>query len=194
MATDGMTRREREDLAALVRRREKVSKTGVKERTSQLTAQVEAQLAAIYPEDDPRWKDITAEAQRAAQAADAAVAEKCRALGIPEQFRPGLSLFWHGRGENAMGSRRAELRQLAKRRIDALEKSAYAAIEARSVEVQTQLLAGGLESDAARAFLETMPTAEALMPVVVVEQLEQLANAGRKKPQSLWSGTIDDEP
>jgi hypothetical protein len=177
-----MTRREREDLAALVRRREKVAKTAAAQRAAELLADFEAQCAARYAYDeDATWRAITEEAQRVVQEADAAIAARCRELGIPPRFRPGLQVSWHGCGENAVAERRAELRAVAKTRIGALEKQARTKVERQSVELQTQLVAGGLASAAARAFLDAMPTPAALMPPLDVRALESATprRAGR---------------
>jgi hypothetical protein len=166
---DAMTRRERDDLARLVRRREHVAKTGASERSAELLADFERQMATIYKAEDDAWKDVTIEAKRLVAEADAEIARRCRELGIPEDLRPGLQLGFYGRGQNASRERRAELRQVAARRIAAIEKQARSEIERASVEIQTQLLAGGLETDAARSFLAAMPTIDALMPPLDAE-------------------------
>lgn len=181
MTRDGMTARERDDLAALVRRRERVAKTATKQRAAELMADVEQQLAAVYERDDKRWSEVNVVAKEAVAAADAEIAKRCRELGIPEEFRPGLTLGWYGRGQNATAARRTELRRVAATRIAAMEQAARAEIERRSVEVQTVLLAGGLESGAAQAFLESMPMPDQLMPALVVDELEAVVpiSAGR---------------
>ena len=168
-----MTSRERVELTALVRRREKVAKSEASHRSAELMADFEQQLAARYEAQDEHWSDLTSAAQQVVDEADARIAQRCRELGIPEQFRPSIQAQWYGRGENASKERRAELRKVAQTRIAAIEKEAKATIEKRSVEVQTALLAGGLESEAARRFLESMPTAEALMPPLDVEALNK---------------------
>jgi len=187
---DGMTARERAELAALVRRREKVAKSGTRQRVAELVADVEAQLAASYASDDARWRDLTAAAEAAVSDADAAIATRCRELGIPEDFRPGLRLSWYGRGENASAQRRSELRRVAGTRIAAMEQAARAEIERRSVEVQTALLAGGLASAAARTFLESMPTPDHLMPALALSELEAVVpiGAGRSRLDDLVGG------
>jgi hypothetical protein len=68
------------------------------------------------------------------------------------------------RGENVVATRRQELRKVAYTRIDAIAKDAKLQIEQFSLDTQTKLLAGGLESAEAKAFLESMPTPEQLMP------------------------------
>jgi hypothetical protein len=173
--TDQMTRREREDLAQLVRRREKVAKTQAQQRSAELLADFEAKLAAEYAyDDDAVWKQAKERADAVVQEAEVQIAARCRELGIPPQFAPDLSLGWYRRGENAVKERRTELRKVATTHIAALERAARSEIERRSVEVQTQLIAGGLTSSAAKSFLESMPTAASLMPPLSVGDVESL--------------------
>jgi hypothetical protein len=163
---------EREELARLVRLRMKVAKTAVIQRQKELLEDVEAKLSAEYKRDHSLWSDITRQAESEVQAFDARIAQMCHDMGVPEEFRPGLGLSWYRRGENASAERRAELRKLAQAKIAALTAAANAAIEARAAEVMTELLAGGLESAEARAFLESLPTAEVLMLPLSLGELE----------------------
>lgn len=172
MTAPTMTRAERDDLAKVARLRAKVARTAVGQREAELLADVEEQLAAEYAITDEAWAELTKGAAEAVAEADRQVAELCRQRGIPEDFRPGLSLGWYGRGKNAIPGRRAELRKVAQTWIAAAAKGAKAAIEAREAEVLTELLAGGLTSDAARSFLESIPSAVALMPPLQVRELK----------------------
>jgi hypothetical protein len=172
MTAPTMTRAERDDLAKVARLRAKVARTAVVQREAELLADVEEQLSAQYAFADDAWAEITTGAAAAVAEADRQVAALCRERGIPEEFRPGLNLNWYGRGSNAVPARRAELRKVAQARIAAAGKGAKAAIEAREAEVLTELLAGGLTSQAARSFLESIPTAAALMPALQVRELE----------------------
>jgi hypothetical protein len=53
-----MTGRERSDFAALIRQRERVLKTKAKERSKELMAQFEQQIAAVYDyDDDAIWEE-----------------------------------------------------------------------------------------------------------------------------------------
>lgn len=167
-----MTRREREDLAKVARLRARVARSAIVQREAELLADVEAQLAAEYAFTDEAWADITKGAAEAVAEADRQVAALCRERGIPEEFRPRLDTFWHRRGRNAVGERRTELRKVAQSRIAAVGKAAKASIEAREADVLTELLAGGLSSDAARTFLESIPSAAQLMPPMQVRELE----------------------
>jgi hypothetical protein len=167
-----MTRRDRDDLAKVVRLRAKVAKEAAAQRKADLLADFEAQLASEYAyDDDETWRQATEAAQQAVQVAEKLIAERCAELGIPKRFRPGLNVYWHGRGENASRERRAELRTVAKTRLDAMEKEARATIDARAADIQAKILAGGLETAEARAFAASLPTAEALMPPLDIKAL-----------------------
>ena len=189
-----MTAREREELAKLTRRREAVAKTTAKQRSAELLADVEQSLAAQFKADAAVWREITSAAAEAVAEADAKIAALCKDGGVPESFRPGLNLQWHSRGENASKERRNELRKVASTRIEALQQAAFAEIERRSVEIQTAILAGGLESEDAKAFLESMPQPAQLMPSIDVRELESSVPINMKSIDryASWAGLSDD--
>jgi hypothetical protein len=166
-----MHRSEREELAKAIRLNMRVAKAGVDQRQKELLADVERQLSEIYKVDDKLWADVTGVAKGAVLRADEEIIRICREHGIPEEFRPGLSLGWFGRGENACAARRAELRRRFQAEIEAKAAAAKTAIEARAAEALTALIAGGLESGQAKEFLRTMPTPEQLLPPIVVPTL-----------------------
>ena len=167
-----MTPRERDDLAALVRKRERVAKTDARQRAARLRADAEAQLGTIFGAEDAAWADITRRAGELIRAANDELHQRCATLGIPKQMWPRLNLGWSGRDTYADRQRRAEIRAMVDRRIAELEATARLEIERTSLETQTALLAGGLETDEARRFLATMPTAEQLMPALDMTALE----------------------
>lgn len=150
-----MTTRERAELAQLCRRREKLAKNAVLVHAATLRANFEKQIGAKYSFDqDSVWKEAYALAAAATEKANKTVAAQCRALGIPAEFAPSIGTGWFHRGENVVATRRQELRKVAYTRIDAIAKDAKLQIEQFSLDTQTKLLAGGLESAEAKAFLE----------------------------------------
>ncbi len=173
MTTTAMTARERGDLCALVRKRERVMKAAAAERAPQLRADFEQQLGTIYKFDSEEvWAAAAKFADDAVAEANRAIAARCKELGIPPEFRPRLSdVGWYGRGENGAAGRRTELRMMAATRIDAMRKEACTRIERQSLELQTQIAAAGIESEAARKFLEAMPSVESLMPALEARSL-----------------------
>lgn len=171
-----MTKGERADLLSLIRKREKVMKTMASERSSEMVAEFEAQAAKIYSfNDDAVWERAKQEASAAVEAAKEAIAERCVLLGIPKEFAPTLEIGWYGRGENAFAGRMAELRRAAKKRIEAIEAEACSRIERMSLEAQSELLSHGLDTDAARAFLDAAKQdMVAFMPSLQVSDVERM--------------------
>jgi hypothetical protein len=170
-----LTRAERENLLRLAKMRERVAKTGLTQRSAQLLAEFEQQMASEYSYDqDATWKAAVTVAGREVKKAEAQIAERCRELGIPDRFAPGLHLSWYDRGENAVGKRRTELRFVARSRIAEIEKTARSTIVQASLEVQTEILRTALGSAAAVTFLDRMPSVEQLMPPLTIAAIEQM--------------------
>lgn len=180
--TDKMTKSERAELGQLIRKRERVMKVLAVERSLAMLAEFDAQLSSIYSYDeDETWKKAHDEAKKVVEESNELIAARCVELGIPKEFAPSLGFAWFERGQNAVKVRRTELRQAAKAKIAALEKQAYAKIERMSLEAQTEVIANGLESAAARQFLEKMPPIEDLMPLLNAVEMKQIQDAKRKK-------------
>lgn len=172
VTTVGTTKAERADLQRVTRMRARIAKADVAVREAELLADAEDKLSAVFSAHDAAWRD----AQKIADGADAEVnrriAEVCDARGVPKSFRPSRGSYWSNRGENSLAGRRAELRKRAATRIAASGKAAKLAIDRAEAQVLTEIIAGGLTSDAARAFLESIPTPEQLMPALTVAELE----------------------
>jgi hypothetical protein len=175
---DAMTKTERDELRRIIAGREKLAKASIDQRKAELLADAEQQLATIYKFDDERWAEVTAAAEGAVKAADDYIARVCREQGIPEEFRPGLTIGWYGRGENAAAGRRAEIRKVVQTRLDASAREAKVAIETAALERREALALGALESAEARAFMESMPTVQQLMPRLNVRELEGVTGLG----------------
>ena len=172
VASAPMPKGDRDALRSLTRQGARILKSGIEAEQAKLLADLEEQLAGEYKANDPHWEEITKAADAAVRAADREIAERCEELGVRPEFRPSLSLSWYSRGQNAEASRRAELRKVAQTRIAALGKAAKLAIDTAALERETALVAGGLSSDEARLYLESMPTLAELMPPLSVAELE----------------------
>lgn len=178
MTEERMTKAERRELATLARKRAKLLKAQTAERRAQVMADFEGQLASIYtPDDAAAMKRLHMVARAAVQKTSDELAARCRELGIPERFAPHIELSWYGRGENAIASRRNELRMVVRTRLDALEKQAKTQIEAACVETETRLIHDGLTSEAAQQFLASMPTPDQLMPSFDLSEIAGLLPA-----------------
>lgn len=178
-----MTKGEREDLIRLVKQRERVAKTSAEQRSAAMLAEFEQQVSALHAFDSNEvWSAAVAVAVEAAKKANDEVMAEADKLGIPKEFQPKLSFHWARRGENEYRSRRDELRKVAKAEIDALEKVARVQIESQSVAAQTEIIAHGLNSDAAIEFLNRLPAIESMMPTLEISAIQQkLAERVRSK-------------
>ncbi len=63
------------------------------------------------------------------------------------------------------------MRRVAKAQVEAIEQQAIVAIEQASVEAQTEIALAGLTSEAARTFVDNLPTIESLMPALSYDEL-----------------------
>jgi hypothetical protein len=172
-------RAEREDLQRLVRQRERVQKSAAKQRSADLLADFENQMASEFSfDDDAIWAQARAEAEAEVKRAKARIAQRCQELGIPSRFAPTLDLHWVHRGyDNLLASRRAELRRVATTKIAAIERNAITSIEMSSLSAQTDLAVAGLTSEAAHTFVKALPTVETLMPALSYAEI-----AGEAEP------------
>lgn len=161
-----MSKAEREDLQRLIRQREKVLKSAAKQRSAELLADFENQMGSEYSFDqDEIWAAATKAAKQVIEKAKQQVAARCRELGIPDRFAPGLELKWYARGyDNSIEKRKRELRDMATTRIEAIEQKAIVEIELSCLEAQTQIAVAGLTSGAAQQFIARLPAIEQLMP------------------------------
>ena len=172
---DTMTRGERAELTSLLKKQERVLKSAATQRAAELLAEFEEQISAVYSfDDDETWKEARVIAVQAVAEANKIIAERCEALGIHPEFAPSIESHWYARGSNAVAARRTELRKLAKAQVEAAERTAKTRIEQHSLTAQTQLVSLGLASDAAKLFLENMPTVETLMPRLDVVTIKGL--------------------
>jgi hypothetical protein len=143
------------------------------EQAAACMADFEKKLAAHYDFDqDAVWKKATEEAMAAVAAAQAIVDQRCEELGIPKTFAPSLGMTWQGRGENALASRRAELRRVAKTSIDAMHKAALTKIEKQSLDLRTQVISACLYSPEAKLFVESLAPIEDSMRALDFAEVE----------------------
>lgn len=180
--SERMTKGERDDLVRLVKQRERVAKSAAAQRSAALLADFEQKISALHSFDkDEVWAQAVAFGKEAFDQANKQIKERSKALGIPADFAPQLYLSWAQRGQNESKNRREEMRRAAKAEIEALEQTARVRIESDSVTAQTEIIANGLSSEAARTFLEKLPAVETLMPILDLQKVEDklAAKAGR---------------
>ncbi len=170
-----MTKGERADILKVVRARERLAKTEVKEQSTALKASFEQQLDTTYSFDsDETWSQADKIVEEAVAIADAMVKERSAELGIPNQFAPSIGRYWSAGGRQLVEKDHAKMRRVAHTRIDAMASEAHVRIERWSVDAQTKLVASGLTSEAALTFLEEMPRTQDIMAVLTVDDARQL--------------------
>jgi hypothetical protein len=198
MSAAPMTKAERTELAVLVKARAKTAKGDVDRRVADLKADVERRLAAKASAQAPAFVALTDAARNGVQKLDAMLAERCQLLGIPEEFRPELKIHFYGRGENAMGERRGEIRRTAFAVLDAAAIDAKHRIARAELEQRERLAAGVLMSDEAQAFLSAMPSVDELIPPKglpgLADTLASLEVGGQADLQALAALGLDSAP
>jgi hypothetical protein len=168
-----MTKAERSELSKVARMNATVAKKDLEARGAEQLAEIEQQLARKYRADHEAIVDLTAKAQGMVDECNKELAARCRQLKVPESFAPEFSLGFYGRGENADRERRAELRKAAQAAVNANVASGKVKIDRQVASICTELVAEGLTTEKAKAFLESMPSIDELMPVLSLPELEQ---------------------
>jgi hypothetical protein len=186
-----MTRSERAELMQVAKMRGKVAKTEVEARGREQMARIEAEFATQYSEHHEAWQHIAEEAKVAVNRADQGIAALCRKMGVPESFRPQLSVSWHSRGENAESYRRAQLRVVAESRIAANVRNAKVQIDREVSRVCTDLVAEGLTTEKARESLDSLPSIDGLMPPLTLPDIEQTKALADRSEHDLGYWTPD---
>lgn len=152
--------------------RARVARADADARAAELLADFELEMDRKYPADNPAWADITRQANKLIDEADAEIALRCEQLGIRPEFRPRLDLYWYNRGENAYRDRRAELRRIAAKRVEALTKEAKAQIQRDELEARSQIASTAMSSEGAHRWLDRISQPAALMPKLNLAELE----------------------
>jgi hypothetical protein len=141
----------------------------------QREAQYECQLAAVYSWDSSEtWNALHEKVEATVRELNQEIAKEFPAKGRPLQFAPSAYVMWMGRGVNACKEYRAELRRAFRIRNEREMVQAKLKIQQASLEIRTKLMADSLESAEAKAFLESMPTPERLMPALTIEDVRRM--------------------
>lgn len=188
-----LSRHETHDLGMIIKDRGKVLLSHAEEQAAACLADFEKKMAAIYSYDqDDVWKAATAAAIAAVTTAQAQIEKRCKELGIPKSFAPSVAASWQGRGENAITSRRSELRRVAKTAIDAMLKAAKTRIEKQSLELRTQVIGLGIYSPAARMFLESLAPIEDSMHSLDFVEMERKLETEKENRRIGHYGSLGD--
>ena len=159
-----ITRTEREDLQRLIRQREKVLKSAAKQRSAELIADFENQMGQEYSFDqDATWQQANEAAEREV-AKRSASSPAVRNLASRKTSRRPYEWFGTTAGKMQRSSAASSLRRMALTQIEALERKAVTKSSLSCLQAQTEFAVAGLTSDAARQFIEKLPSVDGLMP------------------------------
>lgn len=186
-----MSAKERSTLIDIVKARARYLKGELDVRGRVVLADAERQLSAEFTAEDAAWTEAVQRAKQAVEDADRVIAEASRAMGIRDEFRPSVHLNFYGRGTNSFKDRRAELRTLARANVEASVREQKHVVDGWQLDMQTRLLADGLESSEARAFLESLPSVEALLPPMTLSQIDALTSKPGLRLVGDATGTYD---
>jgi hypothetical protein len=173
MTAEKMTKGDRDQLIRLVKARARQAKAEAKQREKVLLAEVLAEMSAEYEAREQMWADAVAIAEEAAAKANEQILACCADLGIPAKHAPRLTVGFIRKPWEATYSSdpKADIVKRAQAKLTALTETAKVMIDADALKVETALVAGGLQSDEAKAVLEAMPTAEQLMPALTLDDV-----------------------
>ncbi len=178
-----LSSKEAHDLGQIIKDRAKVLKSHAEEQAAACLADFERKISATFAFDsDDVWKRATEEAMKVIAESNEKIAARCKKLGIPKEFAPGLSISWSARGQNGIASRRAELRRVAVAEIEAMKRAAMTRIERQSLDLRTQVVTMGVLSKDGVLFLESLAPIEESMGQLDFAQIEAKMIAQRADP------------
>jgi hypothetical protein len=169
MIAGQLTRTEREELAGIVKRNYRVARNGIDEQRARVLANFEAALSHQWEPIELACAELLREAEAGIARVNRRIGDQFAALGLPQEWAPRASAYWADRGSNAASARRAELRRSAVTRADAQARKAKLDLERREAETLTALASTALTSEAAKAFLRSIPSPDQLMPPLELE-------------------------
>lgn len=167
-----MTKADRDNLIRLVRARARHAKAEAKQREKVLLSELLQELGAEYSARDEMWAEAVQIAEEAMAKANDQIRARCMDLGIPAKDAPSLHTGFVRKPWDRFGpDEQAKMLKRAQAKLAALTETAKVMIDAKALTVETALIAGGLESDEAKAVLEAMPTVEQLMPALTLDDV-----------------------
>lgn len=159
-----ITKGERTELRSLIRQRFKVLRAEVEARRAELAAELEERITAKFAEEDKQWSDAMFLIGEATREANRKANDILRGLNIDAMDTSREYDVVNFRGVAKPTAERNVLLRNGTKRIEAQVKGALLQLDGQEADLLTRLVANGLESDEARAFLGEIPTVSALVP------------------------------
>jgi hypothetical protein len=166
-----MSAADRRSLIGIAKGRAKLAKAAVVEREKILLNEIEESLTAEFRLREEVQADVIQMAKEAVAKLNEEIRGQARLLGADPRWAPQVNLPMYGLYDGRDDKAKEPARKLAATRLAALRAVANKAIDEGALNIEESLIVGGLESDEARALVESMPTAEALMPAISLADL-----------------------
>lgn len=164
--TEKMTRADQASLRSLIRQRFKVLRADVAAREAELHQELAARVTAADAGRDKEWNDALFLISEAAKEGNRKANDALRALGWPELDLDGKEYEIVTARSVGRPDRRKqhEMKAEGQAKISARVRKALADLDRIEADVLTDLTIRTLDSDAARQFLESIPTVGDLVP------------------------------
>jgi hypothetical protein len=187
-----LTVAEREGLLRILRANVKAAKAAILGREAELKAAFEIQLDTLYPPTgDPVWNAEYKAAIEDWKPRAERINKRSDELRIGTRFRPKLDPpEWTYGGEQLFKSLRVERRRLAHLQIAEKLRHDVEEMERKSAAMQLEIIANGFVTEAAREFLDKLPSIDQLVPPMRVEELAALVE-GKSLPAKTLTGRLN---
>lgn len=172
---------ERRELRAVVRQRIKVLRADVKQRKAEMVAEAELRLIERYRDNDKAANDTS---WRISQILGQAFNDIQDVVDQANAANEDLALRYTAPSMGQLrqtGNDKAQLHRALMTGIDAQVEAAQLALDRQEADLLQTLAMGSLESDAAREFLASIPTAAELVPSTRLRELEAQFDGGDRR-------------
>ncbi len=162
-----ITKAERQELRSAVRTRFRVLRREIEQRKMELIAELDEQLRDKFAAADAMWIETISGLDDIVRDANKKANDYFRGRKIPgyyEQGRIEYNLVYLNTQISKPRDDRMDLRREGLSKIDAMVEAAKLRLETEEADLLQRLIVDSLESDAARAFLGSIPTVSALVP------------------------------
>ena len=162
---------ERTELRSVTRQQFKVLRAEVRQRETELNAQVEEEIAGRFAAEDQTWHALQHGVHEAVLEANRRINDALVEHGY--ETRGPTERLWLTKPRMAQPQeKRHELRHLAQSRIREQVMKALLQLDRQEADLLRQLSVGALESAEAHTFLDAIPTVGELVPSARLAELE----------------------
>lgn len=162
---------ERTELKSIVKQQFRVLRAECEQRQAELLANVEDEMRTRFATDDQAWNTCTHKVHEAVMEANRAINDALHEAGY--QARGATERMWvqtpHIRKPQEDES---QLRRVAHSHINEQTRAAKLALDRQEADMLRTLAIGAIESEEARAFLQSIPVVGELIPAARLAELE----------------------